>query len=357
MTRRVLLYGANGYTGREIAAALAQTDLVLAGRTPDRVRAIADQLGLPWRAFDLADAAGVDAALADIGVVLHAAGPFEETATPMLKGCLRAGAHYLDLGGEWPVFLDLMDADADAKAAGIMVMPGVGLTIAATDCLLAMAAKRWPDTMRLRLGISRAQVITRGSVESASRLVSPDVLIRRSGRLERTPAGRLAHAFDFGEGLVETAAMSWADVVTGEFTTGVSDIEVYSELGVPGRGAYRAAALGMRLGGADLWRRAGHAMAAAWPVGPSAETREGCRFVMVVEALDAWRRPRRLSMSTFDGYTTSVITAAAAVRRVLDGSHRSGFQTPARVFGAEFILEAGAGTLEERKGAREGAPA
>ena len=28
----------------------------------------------------------------------------------------------------------------------------------------------------------------------------------------------------------------------------------------------------------------------------------------------------------------------AAVRRVLDGSHRSGFQTPARVFGPEFIL-------------------
>jgi len=137
------------------------------------------------------------------------------------------------------VFLDLMDADADAKAAGIMVMPASASHrrdgLPAGDGRQAVA-----DTMRLRLGISRAQVITRGSVESASRLVSPDVLIRRSGRLERAPAGRLAHAFDFGEGLVETAAMSWADVVTGEFTTGVSDIEVYSELGVPGRGAYRA---------------------------------------------------------------------------------------------------------------------
>ena len=62
-------------------------------------------------------------------------------------------------------------------------------------------------------------------------------------------------------------------------------------------------------------------------------------------------------MRTFDGYTTSVITAAAAVRRVLDGAHPSGFQTPARVFGPEFILEAGAGTLEERQGARDGAAA
>ena len=37
-------------------------------------------------------------------VVLHAAGPFEQTAAPMLAACLGAGAHYLDLSGEWPGF-------------------------------------------------------------------------------------------------------------------------------------------------------------------------------------------------------------------------------------------------------------
>jgi short subunit dehydrogenase-like uncharacterized protein len=69
---------------------------------------------------------------------------------------------------------------------------------------------------------------------------------------------------------------------------------------------------------------------------------------MVAEALDAWRRPRRLRMSTFDGYTTSVITAAAAVDRVLAGGRRPGFQTPARVFGPAFILEAGGGALDDQ---------
>jgi short subunit dehydrogenase-like uncharacterized protein len=229
-----------------------------------------------------------------------------------------------------------------------MVMPGVGLTIVATDCLMAMAVRRWPDTVRLRLGVSQAQVITRGSVESAARLIGPDVLIRRNGQLERAPAGSLAHAFDFGEGLVETTVMSWADVVTAELTTGVGDIEVYSELGPPGRAGYRAAAMAMSLTGASPWRRAGQAMAAAWPPGPSDEARGAARFVMVVEALDAWRRPRRLRMSTFDGYTTSVLTAAAAVTRVLEGGACPGFQTPARAFGSEFILEAGAGALEDQ---------
>ena len=49
---RALLYGATGYTGRAIAAALAnehggKIDLVLAGRNERAVRAVAEPLGLP----------------------------------------------------------------------------------------------------------------------------------------------------------------------------------------------------------------------------------------------------------------------------------------------------------------------
>ena len=66
---------------------------------------------------------------------------------------------------------------------------------------------------------------------------------------------------------------------------------------------------------------------------------------MVVEALDAWRRPRWLRMRTQDGYTASVLTAAAAVRRVLAGDCPPGFQTPSRVFGPVFVIDAGAAAL------------
>ena len=90
MTGRALLYGASGYTGREIALSLAgEVDLVLAGRDSAKIRAVAEPLDLPWRAFALSDASAVAACLADIDVVLHAAGPFEDTAQPMIEGCLR----------------------------------------------------------------------------------------------------------------------------------------------------------------------------------------------------------------------------------------------------------------------------
>lgn len=353
MSGRLLLYGATGFTGREVASALASTiDIILAGRDPVKLRAVAEPLGLPWLAFDLTDPSHIDAALQDIDVVLHAAGPFEITARPMIDSCLRTGTHYLDLGGEWPVFLDAMKYDAAAKAADIMVLPGVGLTVAASDCLLASAKERWPDTVRFCLGISRAQVISRGSVESATRLLSSDVIIRRKGALETVPAGSLVRAFDFGRGLSETVAMSWADVVTATITTGVEDVEVYSEMHWPERAGYRASAMAMEIAGSKPLQQIGGAFARTWPSGPSEEARDAASFSMVVEALDPWRRVRRLAMRTMNGYDFSVVTASEAVRKTLSGTVKSGFQTPALAFGASFIFDAGAAVMDDPKGPR-----
>lgn len=356
MIDRVLLYGATGFTGREIAHQLREgegaeklrgKEVVLAGRDATGVRALAAQLKCEWRAFPLTDPIQVEAGLRGIRVVLNAAGPFAVTARPMMDACLKHGVHYLDLSGEWPTFLEARARDMAARATGVTLLPGVGLTIAATDCLLAHAVSRWPKTVTLRLGVSQAQVISRGSVDTAARLAGPDALIRRGGAVVGVPAGSLTHAFDFGDGLREATAVSWADVVTGEVTTGVKNIEVYSELGWPTRVGYWSAGLAMSLTGPGLWRRGGRAMAALWPSGPSKKAREDARFVMVVEALDPWRRPHRLRMRTRDGYTVSVLTAVEAVKRTLSGDIQPGFQTPALAFGRDFVFDVGAAALEE----------
>jgi short subunit dehydrogenase-like uncharacterized protein len=348
MSGRALLYGATGYTGRRVARALAEAGapLTLAGRDPEAVRAVAEPLGLAWTALELTDAPALERALAEADVVLHAAGPFGTTSAPMRAACLRTRTHYLDLAGEWPVFAAAMAEDAAAKAAGILMMPGVGLTIAATDCLLALAAQAQPDAVKLRLGVSKAQVASRGTVVSAAELFGPGVIVRRGGALVSVPAGELACAFDFGEGLREATAMSWADVVTAGVSTGVGDIEAYSELPWIQRASYRAAGLATAVTGPAPWRAMGRALARAWPEGPSDAQRAEARFVMVAEAIDPWRRVRRLRMRTLDGYGVSVLTAAAAVSRVLAGDVAPGFQTPSRVFGADFVLGLGCAWLE-----------
>jgi short subunit dehydrogenase-like uncharacterized protein len=348
MTGRALLYGATGYSGRLVARRLAAAgvDVVLAGRNAARVRALAETLGLPWMAFELGTTAAVASRIAGFAVVLHAAVSSNGPAAPMLAACLAERVHYLDLSGEWPAFVDAMAADSDARAAGTMVMPGVGLTIAATDCLLALAMAAQPDAVALRLGVSRAEVVTAGTVASAARLFSPDVLVRRQGRVMTVPAGTLTHAFDFGDGLREATALSWADIATAGFTTGVDDVTVYSQLDWGQRTAFRAGGLAMALTGPAPWRELGEAMADAWTDAPDDASRQRAGFVMVVEALDPWRRVRRLRLLTRDGYTVSEYTASAAVRHVLDGTWTAGFQTPSRVFGADFILRLGCAELD-----------
>jgi short subunit dehydrogenase-like uncharacterized protein len=139
MAGNILLYGATGYTGRLIAreARAMGAGVVLAGRNPNKLKAVARQLDLPWRAFDLADLARLAAALKDFFVVLNAAGPFSSTARPVADACLREGTHYLDITGEIDVFEALFARDAEAKRAGAMLLPGVGFDVVPSDCLAA----------------------------------------------------------------------------------------------------------------------------------------------------------------------------------------------------------------------------
>ena len=73
---------------------------ILAGRNLDKVKRVAEPLGLSARAFDLGDPARIDAAIKDVSVVLCAAGPFSATSRPVADACLRNRVQYLDITGE-----------------------------------------------------------------------------------------------------------------------------------------------------------------------------------------------------------------------------------------------------------------
>jgi short subunit dehydrogenase-like uncharacterized protein len=335
----LLIYGASGYSGRMIAerARLLGVDAILAGRSADRVQPLGAALGLPWRAFGLGDPARLDAALADVGVVLHAAGPFASTARPMIDACLRTRTHYLDIAGELTVFQEARRLDGLARMRGVMLMPGAAYAIVASDCLAAHVARRAPGAKYLRLAQSKPEMASRGSVRTMFDLVRGGVSIRRAGELVSVPVGRLERDFDFGEGSRKATAVSWADVITAHHTTGIANIEVYAEAGRLYRTVYQANAwLAAQFGPVD-----GRVLApfvAAWPEGPSEEQRASKRQVILAEAEDPWRRCTRARLTTLDGYSFTPLAALALVERVLRGECEAGFQTPAGLYGPDFIL-------------------
>src|SRR6266550_6648973 len=146
-----MIYGANGYTGQLIAE-LANNHgekPILAGRNAAKVRALAEKLGLPWRAFalDRPD-------LRDIELVLHCAGPFSATSRPMVDACLLARAHYLDITGEIDVFESVLGRDEEARQRGIVLLPGAGFDVVPSDCLAALLKQRLPSATKLELAFA-----------------------------------------------------------------------------------------------------------------------------------------------------------------------------------------------------------
>src|SRR5262245_54603425 len=166
----LLIYGANGYTGSLIAReAVARGQRpVLAGRKAPALGALADERGREPRVFALDDPAAVSAGFRGVRAVLHCAGPFARTSRPMADACLRERVHYLDITGEVAVFEALAARDAEAKAAGVLLLPGVGFDVVPSDCLAAHLKRRLPAATSLALGFSSRGRVSRGTATTVA---------------------------------------------------------------------------------------------------------------------------------------------------------------------------------------------
>ena len=343
MSGRWLIYGATGYTGRLVVEEAVRRGLtpVLAGRDASRLADLACPLGLEMRVAPLDDPAVprmLARALEGIQVVLNAAGPFSSTAGPVSAACLATGAHYLDLTGEIPVFQALHRLDGAARDRGIMLLPGAGFIVLPSDCLAAHVAGRLPGAQWLRLGISRSNLVSRGSARTMMELLEGGAHIRRGGRLETLATDRLDRNVDFGEGPRPALVVSWADVFTAYHTTGIPNIEACLEVGPWERLSFQNSRQFAWLLRTTPWRMAIENQLAFLPEGPTATDRARDRRVLFAVAGDASGRVAMSRLQTPEAYTFTAVVAVESVRRVLSGEARSGFQTPAGLFGADFVV-------------------
>lgn len=128
MCARLLTYGANGYTGRLAVERAAEVglDVVVAGRDAEKISGLGDEFGVESRSFSLDDPEGVRTGLQGVACVLHVAGPLQMTAQPMMRECLDAGMHYVDVAAEYPTSVLAQSMDEVARRAGVMVLSGGG---------------------------------------------------------------------------------------------------------------------------------------------------------------------------------------------------------------------------------------
>ena len=78
--------------------------------------------------------------------------------------------------------------------------------------------------------------------------------------------------------------------------------------------------------------------AAFWTRAPTLAERTARKACIVVESADAAGSVVASRLSTPEAYTLTAQTTAHIAERVLAGDLEVGFQTPSRLFGADFIL-------------------
>jgi short subunit dehydrogenase-like uncharacterized protein len=281
----------------------------------------------------------VEEALDSIPAILNCAGPFIHTYQSIVEACIKTGTHYLDITGELPVFQAIADMDEAAQSNGVMLLPGVGFDVVPTDCLAVHLKQRLPSATHLTLAFQSVGPagLPPGTQRTMIELIPFGNRVRRNGRLEVPRQTIKTREIDFGNGLKTATRITWGDVFTAYYSTGIPNIEDYLVLPL---------SMHRKMIMLDKWRPVfklpfvRNYLKKKVKPGPSEQARTETQTHVWGEASDDQNRK---VVSRLHGPEAGVIWTArsslAAVQKILDGNFTPGYQTPAIAFGADFVLE------------------
>lgn len=338
---RILIYGANGFTGELIAEEAVARGLrpVLAGRRAGAIASIAERLGLEHRAFPLDEPGPLVRGIEDVDAVLLAAGPFSATSAPVLDACLLAGKHYLDITGEIAVFEAIFARDAEARARGCVALPGVGFDVVPTDCLAALLKEALPEATSLELAFAGGGRFSKGTAKTMLEGAPRGGAVREGGRLRRVPIAWKTREVPFGDRTRLAVTIPWGDLSTAYRSTGIPDITVYMAasprmLKSMRRTRILAPLLGLRPVQALLRRKIDRDVK-----GPDEAMRRSVRVQLWGRASSARGEAVEATLETPEGYRLTAMAAVECARRVAAGLVPPGAITPSLAFGPRFITE------------------
>ena len=339
---RFLLYGANGYTGKLIAAMAAQYGLIpiLAGRNKKSIKALADELSLDYRIISLRDNRSLENALLEVPLVLHAAGPFQFTSKIMIDACLATKTHYLDITGEIGVFENAKRYNEKAKAAGVMLMPGVGFDVVPTDCMAKYLKDLLPDATNLELAFaSIGGKFSHGTAMTMAEGLGEGGAARVNGKITKEPLGKKGMWVDFGLKKLFVMSIPWGDVSTAFFTTGIANIQTYTGASEKTFKLLKWQFFYNFILRTSFVRNYVKKQIKQKPAGPTDEMRANAKSLIWGKASNENGQQVSARMVGPEGYTLTAISSLIIAKKVLSGNFTVGYQTPAAVYGADLVLE------------------
>jgi short subunit dehydrogenase-like uncharacterized protein len=345
----IAVYGATGYTGKLVAEELKRrdADFVIAGRSAEKLQALAAQLGgVPTQAASLDDPAALRELLEPCAAVIACAGPFAVHGEPVLAAATETGTHYLDTTGEQPFMKMVFDRYGPAAAGkGVALIPAMGFDYVPGDLIASLTAEGMGPLDEIVIAYAvRGFAPTRGTASSTLEIMRGGDVEWRDGRWQPAPKQTDGGRWSFPAPIGEQRTLRYP---AGEQITVPQHIEtarvrtLLSGMMLPAR-LMPLVPLTMPLVGLAMRtpiKRAANAMIGRMPEGPSESDRHACRFLIVAEA----RAGSRVRGGTVSGPDVYGLTARTTVEGALLAADpafdRNGALAPAQAFDPASFLD------------------
>lgn len=352
MSGPIAVYGATGYTGRLVVRELARRglDLVLSGRSEDRLRALARELEVdaPIRAAAADDVPALRRVLEDCAALVNCAGPFSQLGEPVVRAAIESATHYVDTTGEQAFIQRIFETqDRAARSAGVAVVPSMGFDYLPGDLLCGLVARDREPLADLTIAYAVSGFsATRGTMRSALEVMRGGDLVYRGGDWRPAGLAPLRATFPFPDpvGRVPVTRYPSGEVVT--VPRHVRTRQVTSLIGTSAFAPHPALApvVPLAMPGVSLalrtpLRGALSAAIGRLPEGPSEEQRRRASFTLVAVARGEDGSRTRGVVRGSDPYgLTAAIAVHGASLMAGAGYDRAGVLPPSSAYEAVPFL-------------------
>jgi short subunit dehydrogenase-like uncharacterized protein len=345
----LIVYGSYGYTGQLIVEECKAKGIaiILSGRNKEQLGLQGETTGFPYEAVDINDTEALCRLLEKGSMVIHAAGPFQFTAKAMAEACLKTKTHYTDITGEIGVFEAVARLDAQAKAAGITLIPGVGFDVVPSDCLASHLKNRLPSATHLQLAFaSNKGGLSRGTSKTMIEGLGFGGAVRKNGKIVSVPLHEGVTEINYGSFKLLSARIPWGDVSTAYYSTGIGNIEVF-------RGADKKLLQQLKISRYLNWlfrmdfvKSYLKKQVDKKPAGPDEDRRAKSKMFLWGKVSDGQQEKISL-LETMEGYTLTAKTSVLIAEKIIAGNFKPGFQTPSLAYGPDLILEISGSTRKD----------
>ncbi|WP_264537122.1 saccharopine dehydrogenase family protein [Flavobacterium sp. N1736] len=219
MENSIAIYGAYGHTGKFIIAELYRQgyQLILSGRDEEKLLNLKTEYpDSIIKAANINDSKSLDEAFSGAKIIVNCAGPFLDTAKPIIESALRLNIHYIDLSAEQKAVLDVFEQFSEqAKSKEILVIPAVAFYGGLADLLSTAITQDWNeiDEINVYIGLNSWHP-TKGTRLTGDRNHYTRLTLKDNRLQELQPGSPIKWDFKNPIGIQEAVALPLSEIIT-----------------------------------------------------------------------------------------------------------------------------------------------